>query len=194
MSKTGRSRLLAAVLTAAASALLTACGGDSTPTTAATGAEGDNPFAAYQNCLRDNGITLPSGGPGRSPGDRPSGFPTTRPSGFPTARPSGFPSGFPTDRPSGGEGRRFPGMGRPADVDEATWQKAQEACASVRPTGGPGGWGGPGGSAAPGDGRGTAYRTCLSGRGVDLDHLDPSDAKTKEALLACAAVSPAPTN
>ncbi|MFJ8579034.1 hypothetical protein [Micromonospora sp. NPDC093277] len=202
MSKTGRGRLLAAVLTAAASALLTACGGDSTPTTAATGGEGNNAFAAYQNCLRDNGITLPSAGPDRSPRERPSGFPTDRPSGFPTAWPSGFPtdrpSGFPTARPSGGGGRGFPGMGRPADVDEATWQKAQEACSSLMPTGRPGGWGGPGGSAGPGagqgDGRDTAYRTCLNGRGVNLDNLDPSDAKTKEALTACAPVSPAPTN
>ncbi|OKI53789.1 hypothetical protein [Micromonospora sp. CB01531] len=182
MSKTGRGRLLAAVLTAAASALLTACGADSTPTAAATGAEGNNAFAAYQECLRDNGITLPSADPSRPPRDRPSGFPTARPSGFPTARPSD------------GEGRRFPGMGRPDGVDEATWQKAQEACSALRPTARPGGWGGPGGSAAPDDGRGTAYRTCLRGRGVDLDRLDPSDAKAKEALTACAAVSPAPTS
>ncbi|MEU8259452.1 hypothetical protein AB0C02_02335 [Micromonospora sp. NPDC048999] len=203
MSKTGRGRLLAAVLTAAASALLTACGSDSTPTTAASGGEGNNPFAAYQDCLRDNGITMPSGGPSGFPGGRPSGFPAGRPSGFPTDRPSGFPtarpSGFPTDRPAGGEGRRFPGMGRPEGVDEATWQKAQEACSSLQPTAWPGGRGGrPGGPGAPGadsgDGRDMAYRTCLSGRGVDLGSLDPSDAKTKEALTACAAVSPAPTN
>ncbi|MFJ8830864.1 hypothetical protein [Micromonospora aurantiaca] len=203
MSKTGRSRLLAAVLTAAASALLTGCGGDSAPT--ATGDEGNSAFAAYQNCLRDNGVTLPSASPDRSPAARPSGFPSDRPSGFPSDRPSGFPSdrpsGFPTDRSPGGEGRRFPGMGRPADVDEATWQKAQEACSSLMPTGRPGGWGGPGGSNAPdapdagqGDGRDRAYRTCLNGRGVSPDSLDPSDAKAKEALTACAPVSPPAPN
>ncbi|WFE37374.1 hypothetical protein [Micromonospora sp. WMMD998] len=192
MSKTGRSRLLAAILTAAASALLTGCGGDSAPTATATATDGggNNAFVAYRNCLRDNGVVLPSADPDRSPRARP----TARPSGFSTARPSGFP----TARPSGGAGRRFPGMGRPADVDEATWQKAQEACSSLMPTERPGerpgGRGGPGGSDAPGAGRDVAYRTCLNGRGVDPDSLDPSDAKAKEALTACAPVSPPAPN
>ncbi|MFR9778276.1 hypothetical protein ACL02O_19755 [Micromonospora sp. MS34] len=198
MSKTGKGRLLAAVLTAAASVLLAACGSNGTPTTAAEGGQGDNAFAAYQTCLREHGVTLPSADPSRSRGARPSGFP----SGFPTARPSGFPtarpSGFPRPSGSGGPGRGFPGMGRPDGVDEATWQKAQEACSSLRPSGRPGRRGGPEGSAAPGggqdDGRQTAYRTCLGGRGVDLDKIDASDAKTKAALTACAAVSPAPAN
>ncbi|WP_406045799.1 PT domain-containing protein [Micromonospora sp. NBC_00898] len=197
MSKTGRGRLLAAVLTAATSVLLTSCGADSAPA-AATDGDRNNAFAVYQACLRDNGVTLPSADPSRFPGGRASGRPTARPSGFPTARPSGFPTARPSGAPSGGPGRRFPGVGRPDGVDEATWQKAQEACSSLRPTGRPGGRGGPGGSAAPGggpgDGRQTAYRTCLSGRGVDLDHLDASDAKTREALAACAPVSPAPAN
>ncbi|WFE32692.1 PT domain-containing protein [Micromonospora sp. WMMD975] len=200
MSKTGRSRLLAAVLTVAASALLTGCGGDDAPTATATDGGGNNGFVAYRNCLGDHGVVLPSADPDRSPRARPtarpSGFPTARPSGFPTARPSGFP----TARPSGGAGRGFPGMGRPADVDEATWQKAQEACSSLMPTerpggrGGPDGRGGPGGSDAPDAGRDTAYRTCLTGRGVDPDGLDPSDAKVKEALTACAPVSPPAPN
>ncbi|WFE63751.1 hypothetical protein [Micromonospora sp. WMMD714] len=138
-------------------------------------------------------MALPSADPSRSRSARPSGFPTARPSGFPTARPSGFPTARPSG--SGGPGRGFPGAERlPEGVDEATWQKAQQACASLRPTGRPGGRGGPDGSAAPGGGRQTAYRTCLSGRGVDLDRIDASDAKTKEALTACAAVSPAPTS
>ncbi|WP_148272195.1 hypothetical protein [Micromonospora maris] len=69
------------------------------------------------------------------------------------------------------------------------------------PAGRPGGRGGPGGSNAPdapdagqGDGRDSAYRTCLNGRGVSPDSLDPSDAKAKEALAACAPVSPPAPN
>ncbi|WFF02699.1 hypothetical protein [Micromonospora sp. WMMD964] len=190
MSNAGMSRLLAVALTGVVSVLLAACGPDDTPTNAAAeGGQDGTAFAAYQDCLRENGVTLPSADPSRSRGARPSGFPTARPSGFPTARPSA----------SGGPGRGFPGAGQlPEGVDEATWQKAQEACGSLRPTGRPGGRGGPDGSAAPGGGRGdgrqTAYRTCLSGRGVDMDKIDASDVKTKEALTACAALSPAPTN
>ncbi|MFC5924400.1 hypothetical protein [Micromonospora vulcania] len=202
-------RRLAAVLTTAASAvlLLAACGGGSDDSAAPSDAGGaGNAFAAYQDCLRDNGVALPTMDPSRFPGGargtaRPSGFPTARPSGFPTARPSGFPTTRPSGSadPSRGAGRGFPGGGRPAGVDEQTWEKAQQACASVRPSGRPGGFGGPDASGAPGtrpggsgDGRATAYRTCLSNRGLDPDHPDSGDPKTKEALTACAVLSPSP--
>ncbi|MBM7488931.1 hypothetical protein JOD64_000153 [Micromonospora luteifusca] len=207
---TARYRRLAAVLTTTASAvlLLAACGGgsDDGDTSSAAGGAG-NAFAAYQECLRDNGVTLPTLDPSRVPGRahgtaRPSGFPTARPSGFPTARPSGFPTARASGSadPSRGPGRGFPGGGRPEGVDEQTWQKAQQTCASVRPSGRPNGFGRPGGSGSPdgrpggsGDGRATAYRTCLSNRGLDPDRLDSGDAKTREAVTACAVLSPSPT-
>ncbi|GAB3933850.1 hypothetical protein GCM10027614_05740 [Micromonospora vulcania] len=69
----------------------------------------------------------------------------------------------------------------------------------MRPSGRPGGFGGPDASGAPGtrpggsgDGQATAYRTCLSNRGLDPDHPDSGDPKTKEALTACAVLSPSP--
>ncbi|MFC8850908.1 MULTISPECIES: hypothetical protein [unclassified Micromonospora] len=195
MSLSGKGRLFAATLTVVALSLSAACSGSDDSATPAgdSGQSGQNGFAAYQECLRNNGVTLPSAGAG---GARPSGAPTARPSGGPTARPSARPDA------SAGAGRGGPGMGRPDGVDEATWEKAQEACASVRPSGGPDGDGGPGarpsGSGAPnggqGDGRSAAYRTCLSNRGVDLDSLDSGDTKTTEALAACAAVSPSPAS
>ncbi|MFG1849982.1 hypothetical protein [Micromonospora carbonacea] len=194
MSLSGRGRLLATALTVAALALSTACAGtdDAAAPAGDDGQGGQNAFAAYRDCLQDNGVTLPSGGA------RPSGFPTARPSGFPTARPSGLRSARPSARPdaSAGAGRGGPGLGRPDGVDEATWEKAQQACASVRPSGGPGAR--PGGSGAPGggqdDGRRAAYRTCLSNRGVDPADIDSGDPKTTEALAACAAVSPSPAS
>ncbi|MFJ8687116.1 hypothetical protein [Micromonospora wenchangensis] len=183
------------MVTAAASAalLLAACGGGSDDDAPGDPGGAGNSFAAYQECLRNNGVALPTMDPSRRPrGARPSGLP----SGFPTDRPTARPSGFPTGSadPSRRAGRGFPGGGRPEGVDEQTWQKAQQACASVQPSGRPGGPGAPdarpGGS---GDGRSTAYRTCLSDRGQDPDRLVDSDPKTREALAACAVLSPSPT-
>ena len=162
-------------------------GGSSDPGQAPTGApEG---ASAYLGCLRDQGIdisnTLPSG--------RPTGFPSGRPSGFPSGGPGGFPSGRPSGFPSGGPGGgRMDGF-RPQGVDDATWQKAQEACASQRPTGGPGGNGpgGPGGGNREAD---TAYRNCLADRGVDL-RANPAttDPKVAEAVQACDVLRPSAT-
>ncbi|GHJ06533.1 hypothetical protein TPA0907_09000 [Micromonospora humidisoli] len=202
MPLTKRFRRLATVMTAAASAtlLLAACGGGSDDDGPGDAGGTGNSFAAYQECLRNNGVALPTMGPSRGPGGArpsglPSGFPTDRPTDRPTARPSGFPTG--SADPSRGARRGFPGGGRPEGVDEQTWQKAQQACASVQPSGRPGG---PGASGAPGarpagsdDGRSTAYRTCLTDRGQDPDRLVDSDPKTREALAACAVLSPSPT-
>ncbi|WP_246273593.1 hypothetical protein [Phytohabitans houttuyneae] len=153
-------------------------------------------FSAYMDCLRDQGIDIPdttaSGRPGGFPSGRPTAFPSGFPSDRPTAFPSGGPSGGPGVGPSGAPGGGRMGSGfRPEGVDDATWQKAQEACASLRPTGGPGG---PGGQGGPGGGNreaDAAYRTCLSDRGVDLS-ANPSttDPKVKEAMEACAVLRP----
>ncbi len=156
-----------ALLAAAAVLALAGCGADATPAAA-----GDTSLAAYRDCLGKQGITLPSAPAGFA--GRASG----RPSAFPSGRPSGRPTSFPSGRPGG-----FGGM-RPEGVDEQAWQKAQEACASVRPTAGAG---------MPGNRRGagnrgadTAYRNCLADHGVTAPNATPS----AEAERACAVLRP----
>ena len=185
-------RIGGAALALAAAALLTAaCGSSSdggSPSSAASAAD-------YQTCLRNNGVDL-----GQAFGGA-SGRPTVRPSGQPTSRPSGGFSGGP--RPSGSGGFRgggggFFGTAAPNGVDQQTWEKAQKACESLRPTafpdGGPGGSRGPGGGG--GNGREAAYRNCLTEHGVTLtggtDQLNTTDPKVAAAVTACAPLKPAP--
>jgi hypothetical protein len=181
----------------AAVLLVAACGGGSSSasTTGAPGtgtAGGNNAFTAYVDCLNKNGvpITLPSGGPRTRPsgGARPYG---NRPSGgFGGPDSSGTrPSGAPRPRPSGSAGARFPGggfgngggfFGKPANVDDATWQKAQQACSSVRPSAGPGGRQGAGGT------RNAAFENCMKDHGVtSLQNLSTTDPTVKKALAVC---------
>lgn len=181
-------------------ALLAACGGKSDNGTGSTPGDGSgaNALQSYVSCLSKNGVNLqlPSGRP--DGGTRPSGFPSD---GFPSGLPTGgFPSGGVP--PSGAAGGRFGGgagaFQKPDGVDDATWQKAQEACASVRPTGGPGGAGGPGAD----NGALSAYRNCLSDHGVTasagIGQLDSTDPTVVAAEQACAALrptaAPAPTS
>lgn len=165
------------VVATAAVLLVAACGGGSDSPASASGANGgggggNNAFAAYVDCLNKNGVTI----------TRPSGAPRTRPSGF--ARPSGMPR----PRPSGSARGRFPGggfgngggfFGKPAGVDDATWQKAQQACASVRPSAGPGGRQG-------GGNRNAAFENCMKDHGVtSLQNLSTTDPTVKKALETC---------
>lgn len=175
MSKRMRVTALLLMLFATAGAVA-ACGGSSkgqasgTPTTPAS----QNAFAAYTDCLRKNGVTLPSAFPR---GNRPSGRPTNRPTDRPTARPTARPSG-------GGFGFGF-GNQPPAGVDAQTWQKAQQACASLRPSGG---------AQNRDNGALRAYRNCLSDHGVTmtggLGQLDTNDPKVAAALKACEVLRP----
>jgi hypothetical protein len=197
-----RSRRLAAGLALlAASAVLVlaaACGGggsgsDDSGSGSAAG-NGQNGLTAYAECMSKNGVklNLPSGGafPRRSgqPTARQSGAPDGAPGG---AMPSGAPGGGPGGAmPSGGPGGAVPGgggFGRPEGVDDATWQKAQQACQSVMPSFGPGG--GQRNNAAF-----TAYRNCLSDHGVTLQggpqDLNTTDPKTAAAVKACEALRP----
>jgi hypothetical protein len=165
----------AALATASAVVLLTACSG-SGPDGAATptgGAGNVAAFTADRDCLAENGVTLPS--------ERPSGGPggAGRRSGFPEGgRPSGMPS-FPAGQRSSGfpGGGRGPGMQKPADVDDATWQRAQQACASVLPSFGAGRRGN------GGNGSGSAYQNCLK---------DHGGAASTKAEQACVVLSPTP--
>ncbi len=138
-----------------------ACGGSSkgsaggTPTAPAS----QNGFPAYVDCLRKNGVALPSALPR-------AGRPSARPS---SARGAGF------------------GLGNqpPAGVDAQTWQKAQQACASLRPSGG---------AQNRVNGPLRAYRNCLSDHGVTMSagpgDLDSNDPKVAAALKACEVLRP----
>jgi hypothetical protein len=175
----------AALAFAAVAIFATGCGSSDAKAPAAAGASGGTDYAS---CLRDNGVNLPQ--------TNGSGRPTSRPSGFPSGRPTAFPSGQP--RPSGSGGFRgggggFFGTGAPDGVDQQTWEKAQKACASLRPTAFPGGGNGNGNG---GGGREAAYRNCLTEHGVTasgpVDQLDTADAKVAAAVTACAPLKPSP--
>ncbi|WP_305784747.1 hypothetical protein [Symbioplanes lichenis] len=204
-------RRLAGLLVTSAALVLSvaACGGGSDDATGGgdngNGPGGTSAFAAYTSCLQENGvtITMPSGGARVRPSGAPSGGPQ---GGFPSGGPQGgFPSGQP--RPSGsagpggggpGGGNRgggFPGGGmmqKPDNVDQDTWDKAQAACASVRPSFGAGRNGNGGGR----NGANAAYTNCLKDHGVTLTdgrQPDTSDAKVKAAVDTCKALAPAPS-
>lgn len=172
----------AALAFAAVAIFATACGSDSSAPPVAAGASSGTDYAS---CLRDNGVNLPQ----FNASNRPTNRPTSRPSGRPTAFPSGQP------RPSGSGGFRgggggFFGTAAPDGVDQQTWEKAQKACESLRPTAFPNGGGNGGG------GREAAYRNCLTEHGVTVsgpvDQLDTADAKVAAAVTACAPLKPSP--
>ncbi|TQS25391.1 hypothetical protein [Microbispora sp. KK1-11] len=163
-----------AVAAAALAVMVTGCGGgDDTPATtttqaAAGGGSSADPRAAFTECLRKNGVTLPTG--------RPSGMAGGRPTGRPTARPSGGFGGF-------------------RSMDPAM-SKAFEACRSLMPQGGRGGFGGrrgadpqamqafrtcmkDNGAELPADGRVRALAT--------------TDPKVAKAYDKCKVLLPAPT-
>jgi len=149
--------------------LLAACGGGTTPssTPASAGAGGRAAFQAYTDCLRQHGVTIaiPSGR--ARPSDRPSGV---RPSGRGFGGGGGFGGGF--------------GPSAPPGVDQGTWDAAQQACASVRPSFGQRG----GGSAFQ------AYRSCLRDHGVTASNgpEDSADPAVAAAMATCAPLRPTP--
>jgi hypothetical protein len=159
-----------ALATVAGSAAACA-GGGSTPAATQPSSGPGAAFQAYMACLRDHGVNMPSRGP----------RPTVRPSDFPTVRPTARPS----VRPSGRGGFGF-GDQPPPGVDADTWNKAQQACASLRPSFGPGG--------RRDNGANAAYRNCLADHGVTMqgrpDELNSADPKTAAALKACEALRP----
>ncbi|GGM83848.1 hypothetical protein ACFFX1_30290 [Dactylosporangium sucinum] len=183
-----RKRIGGAALALAAVAIFAAaCGsGDDSPSADAAASGGTD----YASCLRNNGVELPQMNASNRPTARPSFSP--RPSGEP--RPSGS-GGFRGGGGPGGGGGFF-GTAAPNGVDQQTWEKAQKACESLRPTafpsGGFGGGGGPGGGG--GNGRNAAYINCLTEHGVTvngpIDQLDTSDPKVSAAITACAPLRP----
>jgi hypothetical protein len=163
-------RIAATVVAGAAVLLAAACSGSgSGPTGGGQAAPGGGnaAFTAYVDCLRRNGVTV----------TMPSGRPRVRPSGSPRPRPSG----------SAGS-REFPGggfFGKPPGVDDATWQKAQAACATLRPSFGPG--------AGRNNGAYQAYVNCLRDHGVRAgqgERLSSADPAVQKAMAVCRVLRP----
>ena len=169
----------AAGVVAAVALFVAGCGSGSTATATPQTAATD-----YASCLRDNGVNIPQLNRSGRPTEFPSGRPTVRPSVRPDARPSGGPDAGPGGFPGGGG---FFGSTAPSGVDQQTWEKAQKACASLRPSGFP-----QGGNRT--NGALMAYRNCLSDHGVTvsgpIDELDSKDPKVAAALQACAVLRP----
>jgi hypothetical protein len=141
-------------------------------------------FQKFQQCLKDNGVTLPSRGQG-GPGGSNAAPPNTA-GGSTTAPPTGTP-------PQGG-GYGGPGAGGfgGQNADPRT-QKAMRACAKYRPSGG---FRGGNGNGAPQQNirAFTAYLTCLRDQGLDvkvsdgfnaLRGLKQTDPKVQAAFKAC---------
>lgn len=205
-----RTRMAGLVLGLATTGALLAAGiagcggakGTASPNSAASGAPTgvQQELQAYVTCLQQHGVTisLPSG--------RPSGFPSGfrgGASGRPTARPStdrsrGTGGGF-----GGGGGAGFGGAGGlgaifgnngqpPSGVDQATWTAAQQACASTRPSFGPGN--GFGGGARGDNGANAAYLNCLRDHGVTASNgpgrFNTADPAVASAMQACAPLRP----
>jgi hypothetical protein len=150
-----RARWAAAFAGVAILVLAAGCGGSSSKTTAsgsssttAKSGSGSSSFSAYAACLQKNGVKLPAGFGQRRPG---SG--TGAPSG--TFPPGGFAGGGAGG--AGGAANSF--RNNPA------FQKASQACASLRPTGGFGR--GAGGTAFQ------AFVSCMSSHGVTLPSRGP---------------------
>ena len=164
---------------------LAACGSSGTttssPTTAAsaaTGGAGGSDLAAYRTCLSQHGVTLPTGGGfGPGGGARPTGMPTDMPTG-------GSPAG---SMPGG-----MPGGVVPSGVDATAYQRAQQACASLRPTGGFRGGGATFDSSAL-----QAFTSCMKDHGVTATNgpqdLNRSDPKVAAAWKTCSVLLPAAT-
>ena len=123
-----------------------ACSGSGGKVAAASNASSPAPssssgnFQAYRDCLSQHGVTLPTR-PQNQSGDSNS-------------------SGSDRSGRGGGGGGGFNGQfSLPPGVDQATFDAAQQACASLRPAGGQGGRGGAAGA---------AYRSCLADHGVTV--------------------------
>jgi hypothetical protein len=156
--------------------LLAACSSGTnagSKSTTSTTAKGAASFQAYLTCLKNHGVNLPAGGRG---------------GGGPPGTGGGPPGSF----NPGSTGSSIPSSA------SAAFQKAQQACASLRPSFG--GGGNPGNSTAF-----AAYRNCLKLHGVTLPARPggfgggtPSSSTTpttetskeKAAEAACASLRP----
>ena len=180
---------LSVLAVAGASIALAACGSSSggagTDSAGASGGQGQNSnqsaaFTKFQDCLKDNGVTLPDRGQ-RPGGGQGNGYgPPAGGDGTPPAGTDGAP-------PAGGA----PGGGF---ADNPKFQAAMKACAKLRPQGLRNGRG-PGGAGPQQNIKAfTPYLTCLKDQGLDikisdgfnaLRNLKRDDAKVQAALKTC---------
>ena len=174
---------------------LAGCGGSGAKANGAAPAavpSGQQELQAYVTCLRQHGVNIdvPSGRPTAFPSRlRGSGRPTARPSGDRSRGPGGFGGGGFGGTGGGGFGGIFGNNGQPpAGVDQATWDAAQQACASVRPSFGAGG------GAARDNGAAAAYLNCLRDHGLVAsggpNRLNTADPAAAAATQACAPLRP----
>ncbi|HEX5924804.1 MAG TPA: hypothetical protein VFY45_13295 [Baekduia sp.] len=181
---------LSVLAVAGASIALAACGsssgGDSTNSAGASAGQGQGAnqsaaFKKFQDCLKDNGVTLPDRGR-QSGGGQGNGYgPPAGGDGTPPTGTNGAP-------PAGGA----PGGGF---ADNPKFQAAMKACAKLRPQGLGNGRGGPGGTGPQQSIKAfTPYLTCLKDQGLDikvsdgfnaLRNLKRDDTKVQAALKAC---------
>jgi hypothetical protein len=186
---------LSVLAVAGASIALAACGsssgGGSASSTNSSSGPGQSTdqsaaFKKFQDCLKDNGVTLPNRGqrPGGGQGygyGPPAGGDGTPPAGTEGTPPTGT-DGTP---PAGGA----PGGGF---ADNPKFQAAMKACAKLRPQGLRSGRGG----AGPQQNikAFTPYLTCLKDQGLDikvsdgfnaLRNLKRDDTKVQTALKTC---------
>lgn len=197
------SRVLGAAAAASAVLLASGCAG------VANGAAGAPPSpspsgdgrAAFAECMREHGVTLPPGHRKGPPTARPSAPGTVPPSAAPSAppsaappstAPSGPPSAAPPDTPGGPhhrEGRRG-GFG-PMSPE---LREALEACRSLLPEGARGPWSHGGMDAKAFE----AFRTCMKDNGAEItgeklrDPHKRDDPKVADALKKCRTLLPAP--
>ena len=152
-------------------------------TTTGTSTTAAGSFAAYQSCLQAHGMTFP-GGLGRGGG--PTG--STGPTGsIATGGPTG-PTGNGVQPGRGGRLRLT-----------AAQRKAQAACASLRPTGVPGGGGGFGAGGVNSNNPAFAkFQACLKQHGVQTGTTgpagpggQPASPDSQSAFAACRSLLPA---
>jgi len=172
-ARTGR---IACVTAVVGLAVLIIAGCGATSGSPSAGSSPSSGFSAYFSCLRQHGVNVPA------------------------TRPSGAPSGG--DFGGGGFGGGGFGGGSGGSGGSSTFQKASEACASLRPSGGGFGRGGGFGGFASAL---SSFRSCMSSHGEPipttrptsppasgsspadrfLNGLNPSNSKVAAALKAC---------
>ncbi|MES1193201.1 MAG: hypothetical protein ABUM26_02675, partial [Solirubrobacterales bacterium] len=185
---------LSVLAVAGASIVLAACGsssgGDSASSASAGQGQGNAnqsaAFKKFQQCLKDNGVTLPDRG------QRPDGGQGYGPpAGADGQPPTGTPPADATP-PANGDGTPPAGVPGGGLADNPKFPAAMKACAKLRPQGLRGG---------PGAGRPqqdikafTPYLTCLKDEGLDikvsdgfnaLRNLKRDDTKVQAALKTC---------
>ncbi len=193
---------LSVLAVAGASLALAACGsssggGNASSTNASAGqgqgADRSAAFQKFQDCLKDNGVTLPNRGR-RPGGGQGSGYGPPAGAGTPPSTNGTPPTSTNGTPPAGGDGQ--PSTTAPPTgggfANNPKFQAAMKACAKLRPQGLRGG---PGARAPQQNIKAfTPYLTCLKDQGLDikvsdgfnaLRNLKRDDTKVQAALKTC---------